>query len=80
MNYPLCRFSYPVPFVEFSTQQWKDGRPVDLAGKPIPGQSKNWQTNAWDEANGNNYSLQVELPEEGFDYQNQNDRPGVAIE
>lgn len=80
MNYPLCRFSYPVPFVEFSTQQWKDGRPVDLAGNPIPGQSKNWQTNAWDEANGNNYSLQVELPEEGFDYQNQNDRPGVAIE
>lgn len=69
--YPLSRVSLPVPFTEFNTQQWKAGRAVDFDGNPID--SKNWQTNAWDQPNGsNNYSPTVALPEDGESYNNNN--------
>lgn len=79
LQYPVSRFSFPVPFVEFTTQQWIDGRPIDLNGKFIPGQNANWQTNAWDKPNGQDYSPQIELPQDGYDYNNRNDQAGTPM-
>ena len=80
-NYPINAVSYPIPYSEFTTQQWIDGRGIlsynDDWTVATYDQSSgdNWQTDAWNSGTRPNYQAAVTMPAdmpEGTDFNHSN--------
>lgn len=67
-DFPLSTFAFPIPYGETSTEQWKKGRGIYDDGRK---DSENWQNNAWDDRQGDNFAPTVTIPVEGEEYTNQ---------
>ena len=60
-GYPLSTFAFPIPYGETSTEQWKKGRGIFDNGTK---DSENWQNNAWDDRQGDNFAPTVTIPKD----------------